>query len=74
MGYLPYIIAFVVYSLATGFLTQRLAETKGYDGYFWTGFFWGALGLLYVVGLPLSKLLQAEKNNDLAKRIAERMK
>lgn len=74
MGYLPYIVAFVVYSLAAGVLTRRLAETKGYDGYFWTGFFWNALGLIYVVGLPLSKAIQLEKNNDLAKRISEKIK
>lgn len=37
-----------------GILTMKLAHHKGYRGYFWTGFFLGMVGLIYVVGLPLS--------------------
>lgn len=37
-----------------GLITLRLAKRKGYHGYFWTGFFFGMIGLIYVVGLPLS--------------------
>jgi hypothetical protein len=37
-----------------GLITMRLAKRKGYHGYFWTGFFFGMIGLIYVVGLPLS--------------------
>ena len=35
-------------------LTMRLAKRKGYHGYFWTGFLFGMVGLIYVVGLPMS--------------------
>lgn len=38
--------------IVNGMLCKRLAAKKGYSGYFFTGFFWGLMGLLYVVGLP----------------------
>lgn len=37
-----------------GILTMKQAHHKGYRGYFWTGFFLWMVGLIYVVGLPLS--------------------
>jgi hypothetical protein len=37
-----------------GLVSMRLARRKGYHGYFWTGFFFWFVGLIYVVGLPLS--------------------
>jgi hypothetical protein len=33
---------------------MKQARHKGYRGYFWTGFFLGLAGLIYVAGLPLS--------------------
>ena len=38
-----------------GIFTAKLAKKKGYRGYFFTGFFFNVIGLIYVVGLPLSR-------------------
>ncbi|HML68190.1 MAG TPA: hypothetical protein PKA81_07295 [Clostridia bacterium] len=38
-----------------GIFTAKLAKKKGYRGYFFTGFFFSLVGLIYVVGLPLSR-------------------
>lgn len=38
-----------------GIFTAKLAKKKGYYGYFFTGFFFNLIGLIYVVGLPLSR-------------------
>lgn len=38
-----------------GIFTAKLAAKKGYRGYFFTGFFFHWIGLLYVVGLPLAR-------------------
>ncbi len=38
-----------------GILTAKLAAKKGYRGYFFTGFFFSIIGLIYVVGLPLAR-------------------
>jgi len=35
-----------------GIFCKKLAGRKGYKGYFWTGFFFGLIGLIYVIGLP----------------------
>lgn len=35
-----------------GTISQKLANKKHYKGYFWTGFFLGIIGLIYVAGLP----------------------
>ena len=55
---LPAIIAavlvLVLAAVFWGILTMKLAHHKGYRGYFWTGFFLWMVGLVYVVGLPLS--------------------
>lgn len=40
-------------AIIMGILTHKLAGKKGWRGYFWTGFFLGIIGLIYVVGLPL---------------------
>jgi len=42
-------------SIIMGIFTAKLAKKKGYRGYFFTGFFFNLVGLIYVVGLPLSK-------------------
>ncbi len=39
-------------AIIMGIMTHRLAKRKGYGGYFWTGFFFHVIGLIYVVGLP----------------------
>jgi len=38
-----------------GILTSKLAKKKGYHGYFFTGFFFALVGLIYVVGLPMAR-------------------
>lgn len=38
-----------------GIMTAKLAAKKGYRGYFFTGFFFQVIGLIYVVGLPLAE-------------------
>ena len=38
-----------------GIFTAKLAKKKGYHGYFFTGFFFNLVGLIYVVGLPMSR-------------------
>ncbi len=48
------ILALALVSVLWGILTMKQARHKGYRGYFWTGFFWGLAGLIYVAGLPLS--------------------
>ena len=52
-----------------GLVTRKLAKRKGYRGYFWTGFFLWMIGLIYVVGLPLSE----EKRHADMKRLAQYM-
>ena len=42
-------------SIIMGIFTAKLAKKKGYRGYFFTGFFFNVVGLIYVVGLPLAK-------------------
>ena len=42
-------------AIISGILTFKLAAKKGYYGYFFTGFFFNLIGLIYVVGLPLAK-------------------
>lgn len=49
-----YLLIYAVIGVIFGNLTRRLAAHKGYYGYFWTGFFLNVIGLIYVVGLPLS--------------------
>jgi hypothetical protein len=42
-------------SIIYGIFTAKLAGKKGYRGYFFTGFFFTIIGLLYVIGLPLER-------------------
>lgn len=42
-------------AIISGILTAKLAAKKGYYGYFFTGFFFNLIGLIYVVGLPLAR-------------------
>jgi hypothetical protein len=48
------LLGLVLVAIIWGILTTKLAHHKGYRGYFWTGFFLWMVGLIYVVGLPLS--------------------
>jgi hypothetical protein len=54
-----YTILVIVISLlpmiVMGIFTAKLAHKKGYRGYFFTGFFFNLIGLIYVVGLPLAR-------------------
>jgi uncharacterized membrane protein len=68
---LPIIIG-VVLGLALvavfwGILTMKQAHRKGYHGYFWTGFFLWMIGLIYVVGLPLSEEMRLDDMKKLVK-------
>ena len=47
-------------------LLHKLAVKKGYKGYFWTGFFWTVVGLIYVVGLPVKTTSPAPQNTEKA--------
>ena len=47
--------AALIPSIIMGIFTAKLASKKGYRGYFFTGFFFNLVGLIYVVGLPLAK-------------------
>lgn len=50
-----YIIIALIPMVIMGIFTAKLARKKGYRGYFFTGFFFNLIGLIYVVGLPLAK-------------------
>ncbi len=54
------VIILVLQAFAFGFFTQVLASAKGYSQkeFFWIGFFFSFLGLIFVHGLP-SKTEQA---------------
>lgn len=50
-----YCIIALIPMVIMGIFTAKLAKKKGYRGYFFTGFFFNLVGLIYVVGLPLAK-------------------
>lgn len=54
LWYLWLLVALIP-AIIMGIFTAKLAKKKGYHGYFFTGFFFNMIGLIYVVGLPLSK-------------------
>lgn len=45
----------LIVRIIMGIFTAKLAGKKGYRGYFFTGFFFNLIGLIYVVGLPLAQ-------------------
>ncbi len=49
------LIAALLPGIIMGIFTAKLASKKGYRGYFFTGFFFSIIGLIYVVGLPLAR-------------------
>ena len=61
---LPLVIILLL-NIVMGIFCCKLAHRKGYKGYFFTGFFFGMIGLVYVVGLPD---LNARKDMHLALR------
>jgi hypothetical protein len=50
-----FITAYTLPMIVMGIFTAKLAHKKGYRGYFFTGFFFNLIGLIYVVGLPLAR-------------------
>ena len=50
-----WIVVALIPAIIMGIFTAKLANKKGYRGYFFTGFFFNLVGLIYVVGLPLAK-------------------
>ena len=52
MSLLPLLLVLLIPHMICGCLCGKLSRQKGYSGHFWTGFFLGILGLLYVIGLP----------------------
>lgn len=54
LWYLWLLIALIP-GIIMGIFTAKLGKKKGYRGYFFTGFFFGMIGLVYMVGLPLAK-------------------
>ena len=51
--FLPYFII----SIGCGVVSHLIARKKGYSGYFWTGFFLWAFGVMYIASLPVSSAL-----------------
>lgn len=43
-----YVIGYLINGIIFGLITQYVANSKGYDGGFWWGFFLGLIGLLVV--------------------------
>ncbi len=54
LWYLWLLVALIP-AIIMGIFTAKLAKKKGYRGYFFTGFFFNMIGLIYVVGLPLAR-------------------
>ena len=50
-----YVISYIVFGIVFGVLCHSLADKKGYEGYFWLGFFLGLVGLIYVASLPMAQ-------------------
>lgn len=50
-----WLLVLLIPAIIMGIFTSKLAKKKGYRGYFFTGFFFSMIGLIYVVGLPLAK-------------------
>ena len=72
LSLLPIILGVIAVGCFFGFFTYFLAAHKGYGfGSFWLGFFFPILGLLYVIGLPLSPKRVLGEQKQLAALIAE---
>lgn len=56
IGFTGLLLVIVFVRGIIGILCKNLAREKGYKGYYWVGFFFGWLGILYVSFLPDLKL------------------
>ena len=65
------IIFILVLAVFTGVLSRMIAEKKGYEGYFWTGFLLSVVGLIYVAGLPLSEEMREREAMELIRKLRE---
>ena len=54
LWYLWLVVALIP-AIIMSIFTAKLANKKGYRGYFFTGFFFAIIGLIYVVGLPMAR-------------------
>ena len=52
LRFLPLFLILFGGRIIIGKLCKKMAEKKGYKGYFWTGFLLGMLGFIYVIFLP----------------------
>lgn len=68
--YLHYITialcVFLAQGLVFGFITSAIADSKGYDGGFWWGFFLGILGLIVVAVRPTMTKVESDQGNTAA--------
>ena len=60
------IICIAVVVCTFGYLTYLILSAKGYQKYFWVGYVFGAIGMLFAIGMPdLKKMrLLKEINNN----------
>ena len=54
------LLLLIAHGIGYGILCKRLANHKGYTGYFWTGFFLTLVGLIYVAALPVDFVDESE--------------
>lgn len=59
------LLAYLIQGIIFGAITRYVAESKGYDGGFWWGFFLGMIGLL-VVGFRPNQTWQSDSLNNSA--------
>ena len=50
-------LPFLIICFGCGIVSHLIARKKGYSGYFWTGFFLWAFGVMYIASLPVSSAL-----------------
>lgn len=60
------VCVFLVQGLIFGFITRAIADSKGYDGGFWWGFFLGLLGLIVVAVRPTMTKVESDQGNTAA--------
>lgn len=60
------VCVFLVQGLIFGFITRAIADSKGYDGGFWWGFFLGILGLIVVAVRPTMTKVESDQGNTAA--------
>lgn len=60
------IVCIVFVACVFGYLTYLILSAKGYQKYFWIGYVFGAIGMLFAIGMPdLKKMrLLKEINNN----------